>query len=151
VLTAVFFGGYHLTPGIETWLRESVVGPLVHWRFPGPLSQDASVALTMAVIGATVFIVKLVTLCWLQLAIRWTLPRFRYDQIQRLGWRLLLPIGLVNVFATGLCMLLDPTLRLNAALGLVELAVMIGLVFLGIRAPTRAPLATARLAHGRAE
>jgi NADH-quinone oxidoreductase subunit H len=152
VLTAVFFGGYHLTPGLEGWLRASVVGPLVHWRFPGPLNEEGSVALTMAVIGATVFVVKVVVLCWLQLAIRWTLPRFRYDQIQKLGWRLLLPLGLVNVFATGLCMLLDPTLRLNGVLGLVELAVMIGLVFLGIRAPARAPIVTApRLAHGRAE
>jgi NADH-quinone oxidoreductase subunit H len=146
VLTAVFFGGYHLTPGLEHWLRESVVAPLVHARIGSAVSQDPSIELTMAVIGATAFVAKLVALCWLQLTIRWTLPRFRYDQIQRLGWRLLLPIGLVNVFATGLCMLLDPTLQLNAALGLLELAAIVGLVFLGIRTPAVAP---AMLAHGR--
>ena len=55
--------------------------------------------------GALAFLFKLVALCWLQLMIRWTLPRFRYDQLMRLGWRKLLPASLVNVLATGLVIL----------------------------------------------
>ena len=45
-----------------------------------------------------VFWVKVLLLVYLQLVLRWTLPRFRYDQIQKLGWQILLPTGLANLF-----------------------------------------------------
>ena len=40
-------------------------------------------------IGFLAFILKTLFMCWLQLSIRWTLPRFRYDQVMKLGWRVL--------------------------------------------------------------
>jgi NADH-quinone oxidoreductase subunit H len=52
------------------------------------------------------FILKVVLLCWLQLQIRWSLPRFRYDQIMKLCWQYMLPLALVNVFITGMVLLL---------------------------------------------
>jgi len=58
--------------------------------------------LVIVIVGALGFVLKTLTLCWLQLMIRWTLPRFRYDQLMRLGWRKLLPASLGNVLATGL-------------------------------------------------
>lgn len=45
---------------------------------------------------------KVLFLCWLQLMIRWTLPRFRYDQVMKLGWKIMLPIALLNVLITAI-------------------------------------------------
>jgi NADH-quinone oxidoreductase subunit H len=52
------------------------------------------------------FMVKVLALIWLQMALRWTLPRFRYDQVMDLCWKILLPLSLANVFVTGFVMLL---------------------------------------------
>jgi len=52
-------------------------------------------------IGVGVFIVKLILLIVLQMTIRWTLPRFRYDQIMKLGWKMILPLSLTWIFIVG--------------------------------------------------
>lgn len=48
---------------------------------------------------------KVVFMVWLQLMIRWTVPRFRYDQIMRLGWKILLPAALVNLLITAIILI----------------------------------------------
>ncbi|MFP4601074.1 MAG: NADH-quinone oxidoreductase subunit H, partial [Persicimonas sp.] len=45
---------------------------------------------------------KILLLVWLQFMMRWTLPRFRYDQVMILGWKILLPLALANLFITAL-------------------------------------------------
>jgi NADH-quinone oxidoreductase subunit H len=52
------------------------------------------------------FGLKVILLCWFQLLVRWTLPRFRADQLMNLGWKLLLPLALANIMVTALIMLL---------------------------------------------
>ncbi|RJP68763.1 MAG: NADH-quinone oxidoreductase subunit NuoH [Candidatus Abyssobacteria bacterium SURF_17] len=88
VVTSLFLGGWQI-PWVSTAALLSV--------FPGWL---------VALIQIGVFSVKVVILCWLQLTVRWTLPRFRYDQLMRLGWKMLLPISLANIFVTGAVILL---------------------------------------------
>jgi NADH-quinone oxidoreductase subunit H len=49
---------------------------------------------------------KVILLCWFQLLIRWTLPRFRADQLMNLGWKVLLPLSLANIMVTAAIKLL---------------------------------------------
>jgi NADH-quinone oxidoreductase subunit H len=37
--------------------------------------------------------------------VRWTIPRFRYDQLMRLGWQMLIPLAIANVILTGIVMM----------------------------------------------
>jgi len=37
--------------------------------------------------------------------VRWTMPRFRYDQLMRVGWKMLIPLALVNIALTGIVLL----------------------------------------------
>lgn len=89
VVATVFFGGYHV--------------PFLHadgFHFAGwvgYLPHIAVVSLQMIAFG-----LKVIFFCWLQLALRWTLPRFRPDQLMQLGWKRLLPIALVNTMLAAL-------------------------------------------------
>ncbi len=56
----------------------------------------------VAVIQVAAFNLKVVFLCWLQILIRWTYPRLRYDQLMDVGWKALVPLGLFNIIGTGL-------------------------------------------------
>jgi NADH-quinone oxidoreductase subunit H len=52
------------------------------------------------------FFIKLSFFLWLFMLIRWSLPRFRYDQLMKLGWTIMLPLSLLNIFVTGLILIL---------------------------------------------
>jgi NADH-quinone oxidoreductase subunit H len=118
VVTAVFLGGWHPIL-FEGWLRTHL----------SPLAFGA-------VCGAA-FMAKVVVLSWLQLTIRWLLPRFRFDQIQGLCWKLLLPASLLNLFVTGAAVLLDPSLRLLAWIGVAEIVAIFGVTTAVSRAPAQ--------------
>jgi NADH-quinone oxidoreductase subunit H len=89
VMSSVFFGGWQfpfLYP--DGFHFAGWVVFLPHW---------AVVLIQFLAFGG-----KVVFFCWLQLLIRWTLPRFRPDQLMGLGWKRLLPLSLLNVMVTAL-------------------------------------------------
>jgi NADH-quinone oxidoreductase subunit H len=91
--TALFLGGWQVP-----YLQAS--GFVFPW--------GASVALPhLAVVGLQVaaFLTKVVVMLWFLMLIRWTLPRFRYDQAMRLGWLALFPLSVLNILVTGLVLL----------------------------------------------
>ena len=51
------------------------------------------------------FMAKVFFMIWVQMLIRWSLPRFRYDQVMDLCWKILLPLSIANIFVTGLILL----------------------------------------------
>ncbi len=59
-----------------------------------------------AVVQVTSFAVKTLFFCWLFIWVRWSLPRFRYDQVMRLGWKNMIPLSFINIFITGLVIVL---------------------------------------------
>jgi NADH-quinone oxidoreductase subunit H len=52
------------------------------------------------------FSAKLLFFLWLFIWVRWTLPRFRYDQLMNLGWKTVLPLAIANVFVTAIVLIL---------------------------------------------
>ena len=84
VIVSLFLGGWQI-PWLPTHTLSAYVGPFL-----------------TAVLQVTVFVVKLWLLMWLFVWLRWTLPRFRYDQLMRLGWRVMLPLALANICVTAI-------------------------------------------------
>ena len=73
------------------------------WQIP---YVEYTGGLPMALVGVGVFILKVIFLVWVQMTVRWSVPRFRYDQIMTLGWKYILPLSLANVLATGVVLYL---------------------------------------------
>jgi len=105
------FGLFFMTDFIETVLVACLAATLFFggWQVPYlrpdgfhfPWGATAPVGhLVYVGLGIASFSLKVIIFCWLFMAIRWTLPRFRYDQLMRLGWQYLFPIALVNVLVT---------------------------------------------------
>ena len=59
------------------------------------------------IVGITVLAGKVLLGCWIFIWVRWTLPRFRYDQLMSLGWKRMLPAALVNVFVAAFWVLVS--------------------------------------------
>ena len=83
LVVTLFFGGWQI-PWVESATLKAAVGEI-----PAALIQ----------LGA--FSAKVLFFLWLFIWVRWTLPRFRYDQLMRLGWKAILPLALANMFVTG--------------------------------------------------
>jgi NADH-quinone oxidoreductase subunit H len=84
VMASVYLGGYNF-PGMDAIANPTVLS-----------------LLQVAVMFAKIFFFVFVFM-W----IRWTLPRFRYDQLMRLGWKSLIPLAIINMVVTGAVMLLN--------------------------------------------
>lgn len=69
------------------------------WSFPGVPSATTSIGWGFVAVG--VFLAKLIAFLFFFIWVRWTLPRFRYDQLMHLGWKVLLPLALLNILIAG--------------------------------------------------
>jgi len=111
------FGMFFLTDFVEIVIIAALVAVffLGGWQIPylqpGGFLLPGGYRLEMqplliSLLQMAAFGIKVFLLCWLQLTIRWTLPRFRYDQLMNLSWKYLLPVAIGNVLLTGLILTL---------------------------------------------
>jgi len=85
ILAVLFFGGYNY-PGMS-WAVENWGVNLAN------------------VLGIIVLFIKICGFIFFFMWIRWTIPRFRYDQLMNLGWKILIPLSIINIIITGVCLL----------------------------------------------
>lgn len=83
VIVALYFGGYNF-PFMDSL----------------PLSHNL-----VTMLGVVVFFMKIFFFIFVFMWIRWTIPRFRYDQLMRLGWKVLLPLAVLNIVITAVVLL----------------------------------------------
>jgi NADH-quinone oxidoreductase subunit H len=83
VTVTLFFGGWHL-PFAEQW----GLSPLM-----------------LSLVQIFAFFAKVILLVLFFIIVRWTIPRFRYDQLMRIGWKVMLPMAIANFLLTGLVIL----------------------------------------------
>jgi NADH-quinone oxidoreductase subunit H len=78
IMASLYFGGYNY--------------PFMH------LISNPNIA---ALIGVAVFFTKILLFIFFFIWVRWTVPRFRYDQLMKLGWKVLIPLAIINIALTG--------------------------------------------------
>jgi NADH-quinone oxidoreductase subunit H len=91
LIATLFFGGWQLLPGM---------GLLANWVATLGILPDGG--WVQVLFQGLSFVIKVAFFMWFFVWVRWTLPRFRFDQLMNLGWKVLFPLGLVNVLVTGL-------------------------------------------------
>jgi len=96
LMATLFLGGWTV-PWVSTDTLIGAVAPVFGEGFATGLA---------VIVHFTMFMAKVVVMIWLQMALRWTLPRFRYDQVMDLCWKIILPLSIANVFVTGVFILL---------------------------------------------
>ena len=92
LFTTLFLGGYNLP-----YMNDS------GFAFPG----GATLAMSHGAVVLTqllVFLVKVMVVCSFQILVRWSLPRFRYDQVLKFAWKFMLPLALINLTVTAVLM-----------------------------------------------
>ncbi len=87
VMASLFFGGYDIPFVNDGQLLEKIG---TNW---------------MALLHVGMLMVKIIFFLFLFMWVRWTIPRFRYDQLMRLGWKILIPLALFNMLVTGIVVL----------------------------------------------
>jgi NADH-quinone oxidoreductase subunit H len=86
IFMILFFGGWNPLP----WYTLSDLAHHLHF---------AHLPLVMGIVGIGIFVGKVLAMIFFFMWVRWTLPRFRYDQVMAIGWKKLLPLAIANLVA----------------------------------------------------
>jgi NADH-quinone oxidoreductase subunit H len=101
-------GFYLFAEYINMFVSSAVMVTLYWGGYDIPFVNEASWHIGpfwMSFISFSVLMIKITMFLFVFLWIRWTIPRFRYDQLMNLGWKKLIPLALVNMVVTAAVML----------------------------------------------
>ncbi len=99
-------GFYLFAEYINVFVSSAVLATLYFggYNFPGMhLISNPNVA---ALLGVAALFIKILLFIFFFIWVRWTIPRFRYDQLMKLGWNILIPLSIINIVITGLVIIL---------------------------------------------
>ncbi len=95
-------GFYLFAEYINMIMSSAIMASMYFGGYDLPFFNEASVAPNIAaLIGVGTLLIKIVMFIFLFMWIRWTIPRFRYDQLMNLGWKTMIPLALFNLLLTG--------------------------------------------------
>ncbi len=103
LMVIFYFGGYTVYPWLTPETAPKIMAPIA--GLMGWSTTSTAVSLLGALLLHVVFLTKIVFFLWIFIWVRWTLPRFRYDQLMDLGWRKMLPWALLNTVVTAVIIL----------------------------------------------
>jgi NADH-quinone oxidoreductase subunit H len=100
-------GFYLFAEYINMFISAAVISTLYFGGYNFPFMNDLGLNHNViTILGTIVLLLKISFFIFFFMWIRWTVPRFRYDQLMNLGWRILIPLALVNILITGIAVLI---------------------------------------------
>ncbi|HCY89142.1 MAG TPA: NADH-quinone oxidoreductase subunit NuoH [Chitinophagaceae bacterium] len=95
-------GFYLFSEYINMFVSSVIMATLFFGGYDMPFVNEANLSTNVAaIVGVVALMMKVVFFLFLFMWVRWTIPRFRYDQLMHLGWRILIPLALFNMLVTG--------------------------------------------------
>ncbi|MNK25138.1 NADH-quinone oxidoreductase subunit H [compost metagenome] len=103
-------GLYMFSEYINMFVSSALMASLYFGGYNFPFMNDLGLSANMiTIIGVFVFFIKILLFIFFFMWVRWTLPRFRYDQLMNLGWKMLIPLAIANIVLTGVFTLIKDT------------------------------------------
>jgi len=103
-------GLYMFSEYINMFVSSALMASLYFGGYNFPFMYDLGLSQNwITIIGVLVFFLKIFGFIFFFMWIRWTLPRFRYDQLMNLGWKVLIPLAIANIVLTGVITLVKDT------------------------------------------
>ena len=94
-------GFYLFAEYINMFISSAIIASLFFGGYNFPFMDQLDLPQNvLTLIGTGVFFAKIIFFIFFFMWIRWTIPRFRYDQLMHLGWRVMIPLALVNILLT---------------------------------------------------
>ena len=103
-------GLYMFSEYINMFVSSALMAALYFGGYNFPFMYDLGLSQNwITILGVIAFFIKIFAFIFFFMWVRWTLPRFRYDQLMNLGWKMLIPLAIANIVLTGVITIIKDT------------------------------------------